>query len=108
MPHLDVQSDDGEIERRDLSPKQPITIGSQPLNDLVLAGDEIGPVHCRIGWNKTGYEVTATGHEGVDVNGRLVQHAFLRNGDVLRIGRWDLVFQDSDGTRLQPRTASGT
>ena len=95
MAELELKTSDGRTERRQLSRTQPLSIGKQPVNDVVVPEDEVGSMHCRIGWTKTGYEVTAAGRGGVDLNGKLVQHALLKPGDVLRIGSMDAVFQDA-------------
>ncbi len=99
MAQIELRPTIGDVEHRDLSRTQPLSIGHQSFNDITIEDEGVGPLHCRIGWTKTGYEVTAAGNDGVDVNGQLVQHAILKDGDVLRIGQWDLVFQDSDSSR---------
>ncbi len=104
MAELELRSSDGRVERRELSRTQPLSVGQQSFNDVSIPDDGVGALHCRIGWNKSGYEVTAAVKEGVDVNGKLVQHALLKTGDVLRIGSMDFVFRDS----AMPRTDRGT
>lgn len=96
MAELVLRTNDGQSERRELSRSQPISFGSQAVNDVVITEADVRPLHGRIGWNKSGYyEVTAATADGVDVNGQLVQHARLRSGDVVRVGSWDLIFRDT-------------
>lgn len=92
MPSLDVQFADGRREVRPLSRSAPLSLGAQSFNDICVSGDGVGPLHCRIGWSKTGYEVTAATPKGVDLNGTIVEHAFLKPGDVLRIGTADITY----------------
>ena len=53
------------------------------------------PLHCRIGWNKSQFEVTAATSDGVEVNGTTVAQAGLRSGDIIRIGTVDVIFESS-------------
>lgn len=97
MPHLDVVFADGRRERVVLSRATPLSIGSQTFNDLTISDTGVAAMHCRIGWNKSAYEVTAATSRGVDVNGTIVQHALLKPGDLLRIGDSDLKFGQETG-----------
>ncbi len=94
MPQLDVTWPDGRREQLSLGRATPLTIGSQTFNDVCIPDDGVAAMHCRIGWNKTGYEVTAATSRGVELNTVLVQHAFLKPGDLLRVGRCDLAYAD--------------
>jgi outer membrane protein assembly factor BamB len=99
MAVLELQSSDGTTETRELSRRQPLSIGKQPANDIAIPDDNVAALHCRIAWNKSAYEVTAAVQGGVDLNGKLIERAVLKSGDVLRIGPLDLVFRDSSGSR---------
>lgn len=105
MAVLELTTLSGKTEHRELSRRQPLSIGKQSFNDIAIDDDGVGPLHCRISWNREAYEVTAAVKEGVDVNGKFVEHAVLKSGDVLRIGKTDLVFRDSAGAR--PERDSG-
>jgi len=94
MPELQIQHVDGRVETRVLSRTQSLTIGRQAFNDISIPEDAVAPLHCRILWNKTTFEVTAATSEGVEVNGTSVAHAHLRSGDVIRIGSLDLIYED--------------
>ncbi len=95
MPLLKLQYPDGSEQERELSRSQPLSIGRQSFNDVCVAEDGVGAMHCRISWNKTAFEVTAATASGVDVNGTSVARATLQSGDTLRIGSLDLVYLDS-------------
>ncbi len=101
MAVLELQSANGATETRELSRRQPLSIGKQPANDIAIpdADASVGALHCRIAWNKSAYEVTAAVKGGVDLNGKLIERAVLKSGDVLRVGSMDLVFRDSSGSR---------
>ncbi|MBI1346134.1 PQQ-binding-like beta-propeller repeat protein [bacterium] len=93
MPQIEVRFADGRRSEFPLNRKSPLTIGAQAFNDIAISDDGVSTLHCRIGWNKTGYEVTAATPKGVDLNGTIVEHAFLKPGDVLRVGSCDLVYR---------------
>jgi len=93
MPQIEVRFADGRRSEFPLSRKAPLTVGAQAFNDISISDGGVAALHCRIGWNKTGYEVTAATPKGVDLNGTIVEHAFLKPGDVLRIGTCDLQYR---------------
>ncbi|MFO1046269.1 MAG: PQQ-binding-like beta-propeller repeat protein [Planctomycetaceae bacterium] len=96
MPSLELQYADGRVTTCELSRTQPLTIGKQSFNDICVAGDDVGAMHCRVLWNKSTFEVTAATSNGVEVNGTTVAHARLNPGDVIRVGNVDLVYIDPD------------
>jgi outer membrane protein assembly factor BamB len=112
MPNLEIKFSDGRQQSLVLNKTSPITIGAQAFNDVCVPEDDVSPLHCRIGWIKTGFEVTAATPRGVDVNGTLVERAILKPGDVLRIGHTDILYDDAGaresaaGSRTPQRGAS--
>lgn len=97
MARIEVRYNTGEAKQILLSKKQPVSIGRQDYNEVCIDEDGIAPLHCRIAWNKLAYEVVAAGSDGVDVNGTLVRHAQLQDGDLIRVGTVDIAFIDRDG-----------
>ncbi|MFG0333251.1 MAG: FHA domain-containing protein, partial [Maioricimonas sp. JB049] len=89
---LEVTRIDGGTERVALSKRHPASIGRHTSNDVIIDEDGVEILHCRVSWNKSGYEVAAATDEGVEVNGSMVRHAMLGPGDVLRIGSVDIRF----------------
>ncbi|QDU38862.1 Outer membrane protein assembly factor BamB [Maioricimonas rarisocia] len=89
---LEVTRIDGGTESVTLSKRQPVSIGRHASNDVIIEEDGVDILHCRVSWNKSGYEVAAATGEGVEVNGSMVRHAMLGPGDVLRIGSADIRF----------------
>lgn len=96
MAHLEIMHLTGDVEKRPLHKQQPVTIGSHDSNDVRLEEDGVELIHCRISWNKSGYEAVAAGVDPIDVNGNLVRRASLSSGDVLRVGTVDLTFKTGD------------
>ncbi len=96
MPVLEVLHMTGDVDRHELSKGQPVTIGSHDTNDIVVDDESVELMHCRVSWNKSGYEAVAAGVEGLDINGTVVQRAVLKSGDVLRFGAVDIRFDDPD------------
>ena len=99
MAQLDISTFSGHVESHELDKRQAVSIGSHPSNDIQVEGDDVEIMHCRISWNKSGFEVVAAGGDGVDVNGTLVQKVQLSSGDVLRVGDSDITFKDGDLAR---------
>jgi FHA domain len=93
MAHLDIAFLTGDVERHELSKQQPVSIGSHNSNDICIDEDGVEMMHCRIAWNKTGFEAVSAGVDGIDINGSLVQRAMLTAGDILRFGSVDVTFQ---------------
>lgn len=110
MPALELHRVDGTIDTKPLSRTQPLMIGKQSFNDICIPDDGVGPMHCRVLWNKTTFEVTAATASGVEVNGTSVAHARLQPGDVIRIGSLDIVYVDEaaveDSAAIQFQEAS--
>ncbi|MCA8995518.1 MAG: PQQ-binding-like beta-propeller repeat protein [Planctomycetaceae bacterium] len=96
MPFLEVMHLTGEIERRDLDKKQPVTIGSHKTNDIRIDEDDVEIMHCRIIWGKGRYEATAAGSQPIELNGTAMQQAPLAAGDVLRFGTVDIRYRESE------------
>ena len=102
MSLIEIEYQSGKVERRPLSRAQPLSIGSHFSNDIKLDEEGVDVLHCRISWNGKSYEVMSGGSSGVDVNGNLVQHATLADGDLLRIGSVDILFRGSGPRPARP------
>lgn len=102
MSSLAVTYADGRKETLELSRTAPLSIGSQSFNDLCITDPDVAAMHCRIGWSKSGFEVTAATNRGVELNGHQVQHAQLKPGDVLRLGSCDIVYREADHAEPAP------
>ena len=95
MPYLRIQRLDGTTENRELSRTHQLSVGRQTFNDLCVPEADVQPFHCRIGWNKSSFEITAATSLGVEVNSTSVAHVNLKQGDVIRIGSLDLIFEEA-------------
>ena len=102
MASLKLQRNDGTTESFELSRSQPVTIGRQPFNDICIPDSDIGSMHCRVRWNKTGFEVTAATADGVEVNSTNVAHLTLKSGDVIRLGESHLVYEEQLAAKVPP------
>ena len=92
MALLEIIHLTGDVERRDLYKRQPMTIGSHSSNDLRIDEEGVEILHCRISWNKDNWEAVAAGTSPFDLNGTPVQRAILKSGDTLRFGTVDVRF----------------
>jgi outer membrane protein assembly factor BamB/TolA-binding protein len=97
MAQLDISTFSGHQQTVTLDKRQALSIGAHPSNDIQVEGDDVEIMHCRISWNKQGFEVVAAGSDGVDINGTLVQKALLSPGDVMRVGEADITYKDENG-----------
>lgn len=107
MAYLQINYLTGDAERRELSKQQPVTIGTHQTNDLQVDEADVELIHCRVSWNKDGFEAVAAGVAPIDVNGNLVQKAKLSSGDVLRIGSLDIAFKTGEEPEDQTEPADG-
>ncbi len=92
MALLEIIHLTGDVERRDLYKRQPMTIGSHASNDLRIEEKGVDILHCRISWNKDNWEAVSAGMSPFDLNGVPVQKAVLKTGDTLRFGTVDVRF----------------
>ncbi|MGC1275888.1 MAG: PQQ-binding-like beta-propeller repeat protein, partial [Planctomycetaceae bacterium] len=95
MPKLEIQSPDGQTELRRLSRRSPIVVGRNPISDVCVDEESVAPIHCRVSWNGSAFEVAAVAETGVDVNGVLVRRKELTSGDVIQVGNYRLAFRRS-------------
>lgn len=99
MTEIEIRRTGEKPERRTLAKTQQFVVGRLPFNDVVADDENVAPLHCRIGWNKSAYEVTAATPAGVNVNGWPVQSSVLKPGDQIQIGPVLLVF-DPDAAKV--------
>jgi outer membrane protein assembly factor BamB/TolA-binding protein len=109
MLDLEIRYGTGKPEVRPMSRSQPVSIGRHGSNDICIDEPDVAPIHCRVIWNKTHFEIAAANRDGVDLNGTLVRNSGLKGGDVLRVGSADLIVRDRgtaphDPARSQPQT----
>lgn len=88
---IEIRDAEGNIAIRELSKSQPVSFGRHPTSDVVIDEDRIAPLHGRISWNGSAFELTAAGKEGIEVNGTLVKQRTLAHRDVIRIGSVDII-----------------
>jgi len=105
MPVIKIAFESGETQTRELIKTAPISIGRHATNDVRIDRDGVAVMHCRISWNKTGYEVVAATHDGIEVNGTLVRNQLLAHGDVVQIGGVLLTYEEVDEARAHGGTS---
>ena len=102
MASLKLQRNDGSTQSYELSRSQPVTIGRQSFNDICIPDPNVAPMHCRVSWNKAGFEVTAATSNGVEVNSTNVTHQTLKSGDVIQLGESQLVYEEQLAAKAPP------
>lgn len=76
----------------------PLTIGRRPDNAVVLAEKFVSARHAVIRRDNGRYHVEDLGSSnGTRLNGRRVERAALKDGDIVQIGSFDLHFSDEPG-----------
>jgi len=97
MQMLIVQSPDGENRVFDLYGED-ITIGRERGHDMQLVHPSVSRDHAELAWRSGGYAIVDVGsHNGIYVNGDRVESTLsLASGDVIRLGRYELVYVDGD------------
>lgn len=88
---IEIRDAEGNIEIRELSKSQPTSFGRHATSDVVIDEEGIAPLHGRISWNGSAFELIAAGKEGIEVNGTLVKQRTLASRDLIRIGSVDIV-----------------
>ena len=107
MALLEIIHLTGDVERRDLYKRQPMTVGSHSSNDLRIDEEGVEIMHCRISWNKDSWEAVAAGTSPFDLNGTSVQRATLKSGDTLRFGTVDVRFHGGATVEDTPQDTVG-
>ena len=97
MQMLIVQNPEGENRVFDLYGED-ITVGRERGHDLQLTHPSVSREHGEVAWSSGGYAIVDSGsHNGVYVNGdRVLERQQLRNGDVIRLGRFELIYISGD------------
>ena len=93
MQMLIVQTPEGENRVFDLYGDD-VTIGRERGHDMQLAHPSVSRDHAKVAWLSGGYQIVDSGsHNGVYVNGdRVEQSRALETGDVIRLGRFEMVY----------------
>jgi pSer/pThr/pTyr-binding forkhead associated (FHA) protein len=113
MARLIVKTDGGE-NTVDLSPSKPVSVGRDAANQVPLADvPGVSRVHCRITAVQAGgglaWEVTDLGATNkTRVNGKITDKRVLSSGDVIKVGKAELTFEDpQEEERLRAAGAKG-
>ncbi|HTR42766.1 MAG TPA: FHA domain-containing protein [Pseudomonadales bacterium] len=92
MIYLQLLSGKKSGERAEAS-HFPFCIGRAPQNDLTLEDDGVWDQHLTLEFvEKTGFQLSTTANAISAVNGKPVDKAMLRNGDVITLGSAKIQF----------------
>jgi pSer/pThr/pTyr-binding forkhead associated (FHA) protein len=92
MIHLQVLSGK-KAGSRAVAGRFPFHIGRAPQNDLALEDDGVWEQHAVLEFKKRGgFHLAAVSHAIASVNGRQIETAVLRNGDVITLGSAKIQF----------------
>lgn len=83
-------------------------IGRDPSNDIAIPDASISGRHGRLRRTPSGYEIEDTGsRNGTFVNGEKIEKATLVDGDMLRLGKVQMVYSVASATRPPAVTSPG-
>lgn len=97
MPHLVLQQGDSQIKIFELT-KSVTTLGRRLTNDVFLADESVSRDHAKIiALEDGGYEIQDMGakHPSM-VNGKIISHHRLKDGDRIRLGDSILIFKSKE------------
>jgi general secretion pathway protein E len=84
---------------------EPVTIGRQIANMVVIEDTEASRFHCVVEKVAAGFRVRDLGsRNGTKVNGKIVKVALLEDGDVVTIGKTELKLVLSESTAQEARS----
>lgn len=99
MARLILRAEDGSETELSLDDSGTVTIGRSPDCELPIDDGQASRRHCSIVKLQSGWELADLGStNGTLLNSVLVKRRKLRNGDVVRIGGTEIVFDDPAST----------
>ena len=108
MPEILVKFQDKVVERV-VTEKEHLTIGRTSDNDIVLDNKGVSRRHAQIDFSPDGaLLIDNDSLNGTFVNQAKVSEHFLKDADVVTIGKFDLVFQEGDDSPPDPGAMEGT
>ena len=108
MLTLTLQLNGKPIEKHKFKNKKQVAIGRRPDNDLAIDNLSVSGQHAKIELLKGGYFVTdLDSTNGTMVNGRRIESQWLNDGDVITIGKYDLIFFEQEDT-ISKKILQGT
>src|SRR4051794_39120649 len=103
-PYLYISSN-GSSRRVDVG-EEPVTIGRQIANMIVIEDTEASRFHCVVEKVAAGYRVRDLGsRNGTKVGGKIVKVALLDDGDVITIGKTEMKLVLSESSAPAARSA---
>jgi len=87
MATLEIHDAEARVRFVDLDRDHPVLFGSGAACDIVLSGAGVLPVHGRVRWRGRKFKIDASPDaEFLEINGRKIVSASLRQGDEIRVG----------------------
>ncbi len=91
MPALELRLPSGSHQSIQLSEDTPVSIGRHQSNDLQIDDESVEQLHCRVSYQKSAYRVNSAGSAKVYLNGKQVDKAKLKIGDVIKVGDFEII-----------------
>jgi len=97
MPNLTLKFKDTKLEEYRLQKGHSITVGRRNNNDVVIENLAVSGQHAKIDSVADGFVVVdLQSKNGSFVNEQLINSHWLKNGDIISIGKHSLVFSYSE------------
>ncbi len=108
MPILKLQFKDNVLGEFSIEPGKSLTIGRKESNDIAIENLAVSGHHAKIDALGEGYILTdLKSKNGSFVNNELVASHWLKDGDVVTIGKHTLSFGYAEGENRPPEDAPG-
>ncbi len=101
MPTLTLKYKDNVIKAYDFQKEKPLTIGRHDSNDVIIDNLAVSGSQAKIDQMAEGFLLTdLKSTNGTFVNEELVSSCWLKNGDVILVGKHTLVFAYREGETI--------
>lgn len=108
MPTLTLKFKDNVIKKYNFDSQKGLSIGRRENNDVVIANLTVSGNHAKIDYTDDGYLLTdLKSKNGSFVNNEDTGSAYLQDGDVIAIGKHNLIFTLDEGERLPDNIDNG-
>jgi pSer/pThr/pTyr-binding forkhead associated (FHA) protein len=102
MPVLTLQFKDNPIKKYRFGGKRSLNIGRRENNDIVISNLTVSGNHLKIDYTEDGYLLTdLKSKNGTFVNDESVTTCYMRDGDVISIGKHSLLFNYEEGEEMK-------
>jgi predicted component of type VI protein secretion system len=105
MPTLTLSYNDQELHIYPVSAEKILKIGRSDRNDIIIDETAVSSVHAEVEFDHDGFYLTdIQSKNGTFIDGELIISRKLKNGNVISIGDYSLLFKYDDNENLPEET----